>query len=80
MDYFFSIRDSTTLNRQGMNIGSQYRSIIFYSNKNEKESALKLIECFKKSNKYLRDIVTEVAKAGKFYLSEYYHQNYYNNI
>ena len=71
LKFFFSIHDPTTLNRQGLDIGNQYRSIAFYNNKKEKE----LIHKYKKANK---KIVTELIKTSdfKFYEAEKYHQKY----
>ncbi|MEA1975546.1 MAG: peptide-methionine (S)-S-oxide reductase MsrA [Bacillota bacterium] len=75
--YFFSFHNPTTLNKQGIDIGTQYRSAIFYLTELEKETALKVINEITNSNKYLKQIVTEVIKGKKFYLAEEYHQNYF---
>ena len=74
---FFKIHNPTTKNRQGFDIGSQYRSIIFYSNSNQKKEAEKQIK--KQEEKYNRKIVTEFLSATKhnFFSAEDYHQKYY---
>lgn len=77
LDIFFQVHDPTTLNRQGNDIGPQYRSIIFYANKEEKETIEKGIEKAQKNRK--RKIVTEVKKLDEFYRAEDYHQNYFAN-
>jgi len=72
---FFEIHDPTQLNRQGNDVGTQYRSVIFYVDEKQKEIALKKIEELKKRG---INVVTEVTKLDKFYKAEDYHQNYYN--
>jgi len=75
LDVFWKIHDPTTPNRQGLDIGSQYRSIIFYANKDQKNIAVKSKnQKQKKSNK---KIVTEIIRADRFYPAEEYHQKYY---
>ena len=74
---FFKIHDPTTLNRQGNDVGTQYRSSIFYHDTTQKELAEKV-----KSNlqsEFNNNIVTEVTAFEKFYIAEDYHQNYYSN-
>ena len=73
---FIEMHDPTSLNRQGADAGSQYRSAIFYSN----ESQRKGIAAFLKQSqeRFDRPIVTEVKKLGKFYPAEEYHKDYYN--
>jgi len=73
---FFEIHDPTQKNRQGPDIGDQYRSAIFYTDDNQKQIAEKLIGILK-SKGY--DVVTELAKADKFWVAENYHQDYYDN-
>ena len=73
---FFKIHNPTTLNRQGPDIGTQYRSAIFYQNKEQKELAENLITELNESGRYQNPIVTEVVPAGIFYPAEEYHQNY----
>ncbi len=77
LDIFFEIHDPTTLNRQGADIGTQYRSIIFYENSDEKKVIEKAIQ--KAQTKYKDKIVTEVSLKKPFYRAEDYHQNYYDN-
>jgi peptide-methionine (S)-S-oxide reductase len=74
---FFGSHDPTTKNRQGNDIGSQYRSIIFYTNIKQKEDALKFITEINASNKLGAPIVTNVEPLVKFYGAEDYHQDYY---
>ena len=74
---FWKIHDPTTLNRQGNDIGTQYRSCIFYHNDNQ----LKIAENLKKKiqKNHNDEIVTEIISLEKFYIAEDYHQNYFNN-
>ena len=74
---FFEIHNPTTLNRQGNDIGTQYRSCIFYHDENQ----LKIAESLKNKiqKKYDDEIVTEIMPFEKFYFAEDYHQNYFNN-
>ncbi len=74
---FFDIHDPTTPNRQGLDTGSQYRSIIFYHNESQKEKALKFKEELQAAGRYERDIVTEIIPASDFYRAEEYHQRYF---
>jgi peptide-methionine (S)-S-oxide reductase len=74
LDIFFEIHDPTQLNRQGNDVGTQYRSIILYLDENQKEIAEKKIEEFK--NKGI-NVVTELKALDKFYPAEEYHQNYF---
>ncbi len=76
LDVFFAIHDPTTLNRQGPDIGSQYRSAIFYLTPQQKEAALHKIAALNKSGIYKNPIVTEVIPATAFYPAETYHQDY----
>jgi len=71
---FLEIHDPTQINRQGPDIGYQYRSVIFYTSRQQKETAQQLIDILKK-NSY--DVVTEVLAATEFYPAEAYHQDYY---
>jgi peptide-methionine (S)-S-oxide reductase len=75
LDIFFLIHDPTQLNRQGNDIGPQYRSVVFYVDDYQKEIAQKKIDKLKKE----MNIVTELAPLDKFYPAEDYHQNYFNN-
>lgn len=76
LDIFWKMHDPTTLNRQGPDVGTQYRSIIFYSNEAQKKSALASKERLEKSGKYRDKIVTEIIPAAEFYPAEDYHQKY----
>ena len=76
LDIFWKMHDPTTLNRQGPDVGSQYRSVIFYSNDAQKKSALASKERLGRSGKYKDKVVTEIIPAGKFYPAEDYHQKY----
>ncbi|WP_340113846.1 peptide-methionine (S)-S-oxide reductase MsrA [Maribellus mangrovi] len=78
LEVFFMTHDPTTLNRQGNDVGTQYRSVIFYHNEKQKETAEKVIQLFKQEEVYDKPIVTEVAPFDKFYVAEDYHLNYYN--
>ncbi len=75
---FFETHDPTTLNRQGGDIGTQYRSVIFYQNENEKLLALEIISQLNHSGVFKNPIVTEVKPIETFYKAENYHQNYFN--
>ena len=75
---FWKAHDPTTLNRQGVDIGTQYRSAIFYHTAADKAVAEKSKQAAGKSGEFRRPIVTEIARAGTFYKAEGYHQNYFN--
>ena len=74
---FWNNHNPTTLNRQGFDIGIQYRSAIFYHDSTQEESAKKLKESLDKSGKFQNPIVTEIVPAPKFYKAEDYHQKYF---
>ncbi len=74
---FFSIHDPTTLNRQGNDVGTQYRSAVFYHSDAQKETALKVIAQLKAEQVWDGEIVTEVTPAVVFYAAEDYHQEYF---
>ena len=76
---FFGSHDPTTLNRQGADVGTQYRSVIFYSNESQKNEAEKFIKNINESNKEGKPIVTKVSPLTNFYPAENYHQDYYEN-
>lgn len=78
LEVFWSVHDPTTLNRQGGDVGTQYRSVIFYHSEKQKELALKYKDELNKSGAYSSSLVTEVAPFTAFYKAEGYHQNYYN--
>ncbi len=75
---FFKLHNPTTLNQQGNDIGTQYRSAIFYHDKTQKEIAEKVLEETEKSGIYKNKIVTEITPFDKFYEAEGYHKNYYD--
>ena len=76
LDYFFKLHDPTTLNRQGNDIGTQYRSSIFYHSDEKRKNALAVMERVEKSGKWKKPLTTELVPATKFYKAEEYHQNY----
>lgn len=75
---FFSTHDPTTLNRQQYDVGTQYRSAIFYHSEEQKETALKVIEDLEREKVFKDPIVTEVTPASAFYEAEAEHKDYYN--
>lgn len=77
MTVFFGSHDPTTLNRQGADIGTQYRSVIFYTTSEQKELAESFIQEINDSNTEGKPVVTEVLPLEKFYVAENYHQDYY---
>jgi len=74
---FFSIHDPTTLNRQGADVGTQYRSVIFYHNGNQKEVAEQIIAEMESEGVWDDPVVTEVTAFDEFFIAEDYHQEYY---
>ncbi|WP_264535007.1 peptide-methionine (S)-S-oxide reductase MsrA [Flavobacterium sp. N1736] len=76
---FFTVHDPTTLNRQGADVGTQYRSVIFYKNEEQKKIAQSIIAELNKAKVYENPIVTKVEPFTKFYEAEDYHQDYYAN-
>ena len=74
---FFQIHDPTTSNRQGLDVGSQYRSIIFYHSDSQKEKAQKFKKELRASGRFKEDIVTEIIPASDFHKAEEYHQKYF---
>ena len=76
---FFTVHDPTTLNRQGADVGTQYRSVIFYKNAEQKNAAESIIAELNKAKVYNSPIVTKVEPFKIFYKAEDYHQNYYAN-
>lgn len=73
---FWSLHDPTTLNRQGPDVGTQYRSAVFYHDEQQRAAAEASREREQASGRYRRPIVTELLPAGEFYLAEDYHQQY----
>lgn len=76
LEIFWAKHDPTTLNRQGPDIGHQYRSVIFYHNDKQKKIAEQSKEKMNKSGKFEKEIVTEIVLAGEFHKAEEYHQGY----
>jgi len=79
LDVFFYTHDPTTLNRQGADVGTQYRSAIFYHNESQKKDAELIIAQLESEGVYDDKIVTEITPFDVYYEAEDYHQNYYNN-
>ena len=77
LEVFFTIHDPTTLNRQGADVGSQYRSVIFYRDGRQKEIAEQVIRDIEASGVWNKPIVTDLAPFGVFYKAEEYHQDYF---
>ncbi|WP_299216522.1 peptide-methionine (S)-S-oxide reductase MsrA [uncultured Aquimarina sp.] len=78
LEIFFATHDPTTLNKQGADRGTQYRSAIFYTDDDQKERSQTMITNLNAEGVFDNPIVTEVAALGAFYNAEDYHQNYYN--
>ena len=76
LEVFWSVHDPTTLNRQGPDVGEQYRSVIFYHNPEQKEAAKASKRELERSGRYKDTIVTQILPAGKFWTAEDYHQRY----
>jgi len=79
LEMFWLMHDPTTLNRQGADVGTQYRSAIFYHTEEQKKAAETSIAAQQQSGKYDRPIVTEITAASEFYEAEDYHQEYFDN-
>lgn len=79
LQVFFAVHDPTTLNRQGNDVGSSYRSAIFYHDENQKKIAEETIKEVAAQGVYDDPIVTEVTAFDKFYIAEDYHQEYFAN-
>ncbi|WP_447975430.1 peptide-methionine (S)-S-oxide reductase MsrA [Nitrospira sp. Kam-Ns4a] len=77
LEVFFAIHDPTTLNRQGNDVGTQYRSAIFYHSPEQRATAEAMIAELTRRQVFERPIVTELAPAGPFYVAEAYHQEYF---
>lgn len=78
LDVFWKLHDPTTLNQQGGDSGTQYRSAIFYHNQSQKDQATKSLTEAKQSGMYSNEFVTEITPAPEFYPAESYHKDYYN--
>jgi peptide-methionine (S)-S-oxide reductase len=79
LDVFFTIHDPTTPNRQGDDVGTQYRSVIFYTSEEQYREAKKKIEQLTAARAWPNPIVTSLEPAGKFFVAEDYHQEYFAN-
>jgi peptide-methionine (S)-S-oxide reductase len=77
LDLFWKIHDPTSFNRQGLDYGSQYRSVIFYHNEKQKKLAENQKQLLQNSGQFKSKIVTEILPATTFYIAEEYHQQYY---
>ncbi len=77
LEVFWSHHDPTTLNRQGPDVGDQYRSVIFYTDETQKEEANTYKKELNDKHRFARPIVTAIEPAAKFYNAEDYHQNYF---
>jgi peptide-methionine (S)-S-oxide reductase len=75
--WFWKLHDPTTRNRQGNDVGTQYRSAIFYHTEAQREAAERSKKALEASGAYQNPLVTEITKAGPFYQAEEYHQDYY---
>lgn len=76
LDQFFKMHDPTTLNRQGNDVGTQYRSAIFYHSEAQKKEAMNFMEKVRKSKAWKKALTTELSEAKKFWPAEEYHQKY----
>ena len=79
LEIFWHTHDPTTLNRQGNDVGTQYRSAIFYQNDEQKQGALASKKALEKSGAYKKSVVTEIVPFTNFYPAEDYHKDYYDN-
>jgi peptide-methionine (S)-S-oxide reductase len=79
VDVFFEIHDPTTLNRQANDVGTQYRSVIFYTSDDQRRQAEQAIDELNAAHKWPHPVVTALEPAGKFFVAEDYHQEYYAN-
>ncbi|MBP1766960.1 MAG: msrA [Candidatus Aminicenantes bacterium] len=80
LEAFFRFHDPTQINRQGPDVGTQYRSAVFYVSESQKEAALRTIEALNRSGQFDRPIATQVLSASEFYPAEDYHQKYYEKL
>jgi len=79
LEVFFTIHDPTTLNRQGNDVGTQYRSAIYFHSPQQQAEAAALLDEFATANAFGASVVTALSPAGTFYPAEDYHQRYYRN-
>ena len=78
LEVFWQTHDPTTLNRQGNDVGTQYRSAVFFHNENQKSISIELKNKLNNSDAFNQPIITEISEFKNFYPAEDYHQNYYN--
>lgn len=78
LEVFFAIHDPTTLNRQGADVGTQYRSVVFYHSDKQRQIAEIAVQSANDSGEFNHPIVTEISEAKEYYLAEDYHQDYFN--
>lgn len=79
LEVFFTIHDPTTLNRQGNDVGTQYRSVIFYTSEEQRREAERTISELNAAHLWPDPIVTAIEPAASFFMAEDYHQEYYDN-
>ena len=79
LDVFFAVHDPTTLNRQGADVGTQYRSVIFFHSTEQHEQAIRKIAELNSAHKFANPIVTELAPFTQFFPAERYHQGYFRS-
>jgi peptide-methionine (S)-S-oxide reductase len=77
LEVFFFTHDPTTLNRQGADVGTQYRSVVFYTSENQKKTSEQIIKALNEKKVYPNPIVTEVSELTVFYPAENYHRDYF---
>lgn len=77
LEIFFSVHDPTTMNRQGADVGTQYRSVIFYQGEEQKATALQLIRELEGAHTWKKPVVTQILPLDKFYPAEDYHRDYF---
>ena len=77
---FFTIHDPTTLNRQGNDVGTQYRSAIFFHSPEQERAARELVDRLTREKLFSKPIVTEIAPASEFHMAEDYHQEYFRRV
>ncbi|CAN5290067.1 peptide-methionine (S)-S-oxide reductase MsrA [soil metagenome] len=79
LDIFWHVHDPTTMNQQGADVGTQYRSIILYTNDEQKKDAEAMLAHLRETNEFKAPVVTQIQKMDAFYTAEEYHQKYYEN-
>ncbi|MDA4130420.1 MAG: peptide-methionine (S)-S-oxide reductase MsrA [Thaumarchaeota archaeon] len=79
LQVFFSVHDPTTLNRQGADVGTQYRSVVFYNSPEQRQVAEEVIKEINRTRMWEKPVVTELVPLTEFYKAEEYHQNYFKN-